>query len=126
MKLAISTDSEMVSEHFGRCPEFTIVEIKDDKGVKKEIIPNPGHTTGFIPKFLHGKGVDCIVAGGMGWRAEGFFKEFGIETIVDVSGEVDDVIEKFIKGDLKGGESMCHPGAGKGYGLGKEDSHHNH
>ena len=126
MKLAISTDSGMVSAHFGRCPEFTIVEIKDNKVVKKEVIVNPGHSTGLIPKFLHDKGVNCIVAGGMGWRAIEFFKEFKIEAIVGVSGKVDDVIEQFIKGELKGGESTCDPGAGKGYGLDKEDGHHHH
>jgi len=31
MKIAISTDSGFVSEHFGRCPSFTIVEITDGK-----------------------------------------------------------------------------------------------
>jgi len=123
MKIAISTDSGQVSAHFGRCPEFTIVEIEDGKVKKKEVIPNPGHATGFIPKFLHDKGVECIIAGGMGFRAQGFFDEFGIKTIVGVSGKVDDVIEQLAKGKLKGGESLCKPGLGKGYGLEKEDSH---
>ncbi len=31
MNLAISTDSEEVSEHFGRCPNFTIIKIEDNK-----------------------------------------------------------------------------------------------
>jgi len=126
MKLAISTDSGMVSEHFGRCPEFTIVDIKNNKVVKKEVIPNPGHATGTIPRFLHDKGVNCIIAGGMGWRAEEFFKEFGIQPIVGVSGKVDDIIKQFIDGKLKSGESTCNPGAGEGYGFEKEDGHHHH
>jgi predicted Fe-Mo cluster-binding NifX family protein len=53
MKIAISTDNGMVSPHFGRCPHFTIVEIKDNKVLKKEIIDNPGHRTGFLPKFFN-------------------------------------------------------------------------
>lgn len=124
MRIAISTDSGTVSEHFGRCPEFTIVEIKDRKVLKKELIPNPGHITGFIPKFLHEKGVECIIAGGMGFRATGFFNEFGIKTIMGVTGKVDDVIDQLIKGKLKGGESLCEPGLGKGYGIEKEDKEH--
>ena len=123
MRIAISTDSGMVSAHFGRCPEFTIVDIEDKKIVKKEVIPNPGHATGLIPKFLHNKGVNCMICGGMGWRAEDFFKEFGIETIVGIEGKVDYVIEQFRKGELKSGESMCQPGEGEGYGLDKEDGH---
>ena len=123
MRIAIATDSGMVAEHFGRCPEFTIVDVENDKVVKKEVIPNPGHATGLIPKYLHDKEVDCIICGGMGWRAEEFFKEFGIKTIVGVSGNVEKVIEQILKGELKGGESLCKPGAGKGYGLEKEDKH---
>ena len=121
MKIAISTDNGFVSEHFGRCPEFTIVDIKNEKIITKETINNPGHMTGFIPKFLHEQGVECIICGGMGFRAEEIFKEFGIKTIVGVSGKIDDIIEQILKGILKGGESLCKPGLGKGYGIEKED-----
>lgn len=124
MKVAISTDNGFVSAHFGRCPEFTIVDIKDGKVEKKETVQNPGHQPGFIPQFLHEKGVNCIIAGGMGMRATGFFNEFGIQAIVGISGEVSDVIEKLLKGTLKGGESLCKPGSGKGYGIEKTECDH--
>jgi len=121
MKIAISTDNGFVSEHFGRCPEFTIIDIKNGKIITKETINNPGHSTGFIPKFLDEQGVECIICGGMGFKAEEFFKEFGIKTIIGVSGKIDDVIEQILKDTLKGGESLCKPGLGKGYGIEKED-----
>ena len=124
MKVAISTDSGFVSAHFGRCPEFTIVDIKDGKVEKKETVQNPGHQPGFIPQFLHEKGVNCIIAGGMGMRATGFFNEFGIQAIVGISGKVSDVIEELLKGTLKGGESLCKPGSGKGYGIEKTECDH--
>ena len=123
MKIAIATDNGFVSEHFGRCPEFTIVEIEDKKVVTKKTIDNPGHSTGFIPKFLHEQGANCIICGGMGWRAEELFKGFGIKTIVGVTGKVDRAINQILKGMLKGGESLCSPSSGKGYGLEKEDGH---
>ena len=126
MKIAISTDSGMLSAHFGRCPEFTIIEIEDGKLKGREGIPNPGHHPGFLPQFLHDNGVTCIIAGGMGFRAQGLFAEKGIETIVGVSGSVDEVIEKILAGTLKGGESLCKPGAGKGYGIEKTDCDHPH
>jgi len=124
MRIAISTDGGFVSAHFGRCPEFTILDI-DGKQVKnKEVVPNPGHQPGFIPQFLHSKGVECIIAGGMGMRATGFFNEIGIKAIVGVSGKIDDVIEKIKNNTLQGGESLCKPGAGKGYGLDKTTCDH--
>ena len=126
MKVAISTDGVHVSAHFGRCPTFTIVDIKDGKVIKRESVDNPGHEPGFIPEFLHKRGVNCIIAGGMGARADGFFREFGIQAIVGVSGTVDGVIDQLVSGKLKGGESLCKPGAGKGYGLDKTECDHPH
>jgi predicted Fe-Mo cluster-binding NifX family protein len=119
MRVAISTDGEVVSTHFGRCPYFTILDLEDGNVSKKEVLENPGHQPGFIPRFLHQKGVTCIVAGGMGMRARGFFDEEGIQTILGISGKIQDVIEQLKQGTLKGGESLCKPGSGKGYGAEK-------
>jgi len=124
MRVAISTDGEFVSQHFGRCPSFTIVDIEDGKVTGRQTVDNPGHEPGFIPQFLHQKSVEAIIAGGMGMRAVGFFDEFGIKAIVGISGKIDEVVEQLIKGTLKGGESLCKPGSGKGYGLEKEECDH--
>ena len=124
MRIAISTDGDFVSAHFGRCPSYTLVDIEEGKVVGKEVVNNPGHHPGNIPQFLHEKGAKCIIAGGMGMRAVGFFNEFNIKTIVGISGKIDEVIEKLQDGTLKGGESLCNPGAGKGYGLDKTVCEH--
>ena len=123
MKIAISTDSEKVSEHFGRCPEFTIVEIKDNKIKNKKVIENPGHMTGFLPKYLKEHRVDYVIAGGAGFRAQKLFKQSGIKLITGIQGEIDKIIDSFIKGNLKQGNDFCNPGKGKGYGIKKEDGH---
>ena len=124
MRAAISTDGEYVSAHFGRCPCFTIIDIENGNIRNKQIAPNPGHHPGFIPQFLHEKGATCIIAGGMGARAEGLFNEMNIKTIVGVSGKIDDIIIQLLNGTLKAGESLCRPGAGKGYGLDKTECDH--
>ena len=124
MRIAISTDGKNVSAHFGRCPDFTIIDIENGKVVKKEVVSNPGHEPGAIPRFLHGKGVKVIVAGGMGPRAAGFFDEFKIRPIIGVEGAIDDVIDALAKGTLKGGDSTCLPGAGRGYGIEKTECEH--
>lgn len=125
MKIAISTDNGFVSEHFGRCPEFTIIDIEDKKVIRKETIVNPGHKTGYLPQFFKDKGVDCVIAGGAGFRAQGYFQEFGIRLITGVQGKVEDVIQHFIEGKIEQGKDLCNPGKGKGYGVEKEDAHHN-
>ena len=124
MRIAISTDGDFASAHFGRCPHFTIVDVEEGKVINKEVIENPGHQPGLIPQFLHEKGVEAIIAGGMGMRAAGFFDELGIKPIMGISGKIDEVIDQLIKGTLKGGESLCRPGSGRGYGIEKTECDH--
>jgi len=126
MRVAISTDGDFVSTHFGRCPSFTVVDIEDGTIKKKEVIENPGHQPGLIPQFLHQRGVECIVAGGMGMQAQGFFADAGIQIILGATGKIGDVVGSLQKGTLKSGESLCKPGSGKGYGLDKAVCDHPH
>ena len=123
-KIAIAVDGNHISAHFGRCPSFTIIELENKEVMNKEQLPNPGHRTGFLPEFLAGKGVQVIICGGMGRRAMDLFCEKGIKPIVGITGEVDEVVTKYIQGELREGDSLCQPGEGKGYGVEKED--HNH
>lgn len=126
MKIAISTDGDYVSAHFGRCPSFTIAEIEDGHLVNKITIDNPGHHPGFLPQFLQQQGVNAIVAGGMGQRAQDLFAQAGIQAVMGISGKIDEILRGAAAGTLKGGESLCKPGAGKGYGVEKDECDHPH
>ncbi|MBN1802061.1 MAG: NifB/NifX family molybdenum-iron cluster-binding protein [Candidatus Lokiarchaeota archaeon] len=132
MIYAISTDAGQVCPHFGRAPEFTIITIEDNKLIDKKIYQNPGHQVGSIPKFINEIGAKCMITGGMGHRAIQFFHDYGIEVIMGASGSIEEIIQKIIAGTLEGGESICTPGGGKGYGVDKihteadEGHHHVH
>ncbi|MFP4563134.1 MAG: NifB/NifX family molybdenum-iron cluster-binding protein [Spirochaetia bacterium] len=107
IRAAVPTENGNVSGHFGRCPEYTIVDIDGDRVVSKEIVPNPGHEPGRIPQFLHDQGVHLVAAGGMGMRANDLFAQMGIETILGVSGPVDEVIEGLRAGSLESAGGPC-------------------
>jgi predicted Fe-Mo cluster-binding NifX family protein len=110
MKIAISTEAGSVSAHFGRCPSYTLVDVREGKVVAREEIPNPGHSPGFLPGYLAEKGVTTIIAGGMGPRAQGLFAENGIETIIGVEGGVNEVVDRFLQGTLEPGRDLCDHG----------------
>ncbi len=110
MKIAIATEGTAVAQHFGRCPVYTIVDAEDGKVLNKEVIRNPGHEPGFLPKFLSEMGVDFILSGGMGPKAINLFHQNNVEPIVGVSGDVEAVISDFLNGELKTGESDCDHG----------------
>ena len=134
MKIVICTETGNVAQHFGRAPWFTFVTIEKNKVIESEALPNPGHTVGSIPKFINEQGATCMITGGIGHRAVGFFSEYGIEVIRGVIGSVDDTIGKILDGTLEGGENICSPGLGKGSGVEKihteaddnDPNHHRH
>ncbi len=107
MKIAITTENGLVAQHFGHCPEYTLIELEGDKVRSREVIPNPGHQPGFLPGYLARQGVSCIIAGGMGQRAQDLFAEQNIKVIVGISGPVDQALADYLAGRLKSKESLC-------------------
>ncbi|MBU2437820.1 MAG: NifB/NifX family molybdenum-iron cluster-binding protein [Acidobacteria bacterium] len=110
MKVAIATENEFVSAHFGRCSTYSLFDITDGTITSRLEIENPGHQPGFLPCFLAEKGVDVVIAGGMGPRAQDLFTQNGIKHIRGVQGKVEDVIQAFLKNELQSGDDLCsHP-----------------
>jgi len=115
MKVAIATEGNLVSAHFGRCGEYTIIEIDGDRVINQEVLKNTGYECGDIPNLLGEKGVKVIVAGGMGAGALQKFSLVGIQPILGIQGNIPAVIDGLIKGTIEGGESLCQ-GEGHGHG----------
>lgn len=107
-KIAVASDNEMVTGHFGHCENFNIFETENNQIVKSESIPNPGHKPGFLPNFLNDLGINVIISGGMGSGAIEIFNEKGIEVIVGAAGEAKAAAEAYLQGSLKSTGSVCH------------------
>jgi len=114
MKVAIANEHGQVSGHFGHCSGFQIYDVKDQKIDGDVFLENPGHKPGFLPKFLSQKGVEVIIAGGMGARAQELFSSNNIDVIVGASGAVALTIQAFVSGQLKSSHSVCEEHQHKG------------
>ena len=108
MKIAVASEKDMVTEHFGHCENFNIFTVEKDKITNRESIPNPGHQPGFLPNFLNDMGVRVIISGGMGGGAVQIFEEKGIEVFTGVRGNAAGAVENYISGSLKSTGSVCH------------------
>ncbi len=107
-KLAIPTDGNRVSAHFGRCTTFTIIAVEGEKIKSKKSIDNPGHEPGFLPRFLNEEhNVDVILAGGMGRRAKDIFDANNIQVVSGANGLIDDVVNLYIKNNLENKDNIC-------------------
>ena len=107
-KIAVAAENGQVAQHFGHCPEFALYDVEDEQVKAKTVIPNPGHQPGFLPRFLGEKGVNCIIAGGMGPSAQELFAQQNIDTVIGASGSTDDVVKAYLSGNLALGSSACH------------------
>jgi len=89
-RIAIPVVEGHLSAHFGHCEEFAIfdVDLEKKKIVSRETAPAPPHEPGLLPRWLGEKGVNVIVAGGMGSRAQQLFAESGIS--VSIGAPADD------------------------------------
>ncbi|NLK22211.1 MAG: dinitrogenase iron-molybdenum cofactor [Epulopiscium sp.] len=108
IKIAVASEGNRITEHFGHCENFNIFEGEDGKIISVESIPNPGHKPGFLPNFLNDKGVNVIISGGMGGGAVDIFNEKGIDVYVGVKGDAKAAAEAYLKGHLKTTGSICH------------------
>lgn len=110
MRIAIPVAQGRLSMHFGHCEEFALVDVDPEKKVviKKEMVSAPEHQPGLLPKWLHEKGADVIIAGGMGGRAQGLFAENGIQVVVGSSeDDVDHIVISYLEGRLQTGPNVC-------------------
>ncbi len=108
MKIAVAAEQEKVAGHFGHCEGFALFETDGTQIKSKTYVPNPGHQPGFLPVFLKEQGVEAIIAGGMGERAQTLFSEKGIDVIVGAAGDCEKAVLGYLDGSLRSTGSVCH------------------
>jgi len=104
MKICFTADEpngleSVLSYHFGHCPYYVIVDVEGSKVNNVQSIPNPlanEHNPGDLPAFMKEQGINIIITGGMGPKAQQYFTDFGIEPVTGVYGRVKDVLEEYL------------------------------
>ncbi len=89
----------IMSYHFGHCSHYIIVDVEDSKVKDVRTIENPfadEHNPGDLPTFMKENGVDVIITGGMGPRAQQYFADYGIKPVTGAYGKVRDVLEEYL------------------------------
>lgn len=108
MKFAIPTHNRELTAHFGHCENFAILTTEDGKIISEEYIDPPVHQPGVYPKFLADNGVNVIIAGGMGQKAQDLFAQNSIEVYMGVkTGNAADLVKDYLSSNLKTGENLC-------------------
>jgi ATP-binding protein involved in chromosome partitioning len=110
MRIAVPLAQGRLAMHFGHCEQFVLIDVDEEhKGIgHKEIVTAPDHQPGLLPRWLAEKGVQVVIAGGMGRRALGLFGEHGIEVAVGAPADSpENLVSQYLAGTLKTGENVC-------------------
>lgn len=108
MRFAIPLANGLLCNHFGHCQEFAILDTDGARILEKKLIPPPPHEPGVIPRWLRDLGVQVVIAGGMGARAMGMFRQMGIEVITGAPVESPEtLVENYVNGTLQTGPNVC-------------------
>jgi predicted Fe-Mo cluster-binding NifX family protein len=128
MKIAVSSSGRdldsQVDPRFGRCAYFVIVETDDMsfEAFDNENIALGGGAGIQSAQFVASKGARAVITGNCGPNAVQTLSVSKIEIFVGHSGIVREVIEKYIKGNIKSTSTpnvADHYGMGGGAGMGR-------
>lgn len=110
MRYAVPVTGGILSPHFGHCEQFALIDVdeKSRKVIKKQFVPSPEHQPGLLPEWLAQQGVQFIIAGGMGSRAQGLFQQNRIGVIVgSMETDPEKAVLSHLIGNLATGDNVC-------------------
>ena len=108
--IAVPVAGGRLCMHFGHCEQFALLEVdtQQKKILNSRQMDPPPHQPGLLPRWLHDQGVNLVIAGGMGQRAQGIFAEQGIEVLVGAPAEsADRLAQNYLDGTLQLSENAC-------------------
>jgi ATP-binding protein involved in chromosome partitioning len=108
-RFAVPTNDKKLCAHFGHCEAFALFDVDTEGKVGSEtyVVPPP-HEPGLLPPWIAQQGVNCVIAGGMGARAQQLFAEAGVRVVTGAQGEdPKEVVENYLKGSLVTGANTC-------------------
>ena len=110
MRFAIPLADGKLATHFGHCASFALVDVDPAEKIilKREDIDAPPHQPGLLPPWLAKRGVNRIIAGGMGQRAKDLFAAQGIQVTVGAPVETPEkLVTDFLAGSSAVGGNAC-------------------
>ena len=117
MRIAVTYENGNVFQHFGHTEEFKVYEVENGKVVRSEIIGSGGTGHGALAGLLRDQAIDVLICGGIGGGAQAALEERGIELCAGASGNTDEAVEAYLRGELVNTGANCsHHGEGHSCG----------
>jgi predicted Fe-Mo cluster-binding NifX family protein len=115
MKIALPVHNGFINDHFGHADKFVVYIISPEKNIESVLpvasLEGCGCRSG-IAQVLAEQGVSILLAGKIGTGAINHLNAFGIEVVRGCYGQVDFVVNEFLKGTITDSEQTCAPHEG--------------
>jgi len=108
--IAIPVTGGRLCTHFGHSEWFALLEVDTASRqiLNSRQLDPPVHQPGVLPRWLNDQGVNLVIVGGIGRRAQSIFAEQGIEIIVGApAGSPEDIVRSYLDGNLQLGNNIC-------------------
>ena len=113
MKIAVTYENGNVFQHFGHTEQFKVYEVEEGKVMSSKIINANGSGHGALASLLADQTIDVLICGGIGGGAQAALSEQGIELCAGASGNADEAVDAYLKGNLINTGANCdHHGEG--------------
>ena len=101
MKIAMPYQDGVLLEHFGRAKEFIIYNVSDLDPVTSEVIAPEDLSHAAVARTLKEHGVDVVLCGSIGEHARQAVEGEHMLVFSGITGAADDVLERFLQGNLE-------------------------
>ena len=107
MRIAVTYENGQIFQHFGHTETFKVFEVEDGQIVSSELVGSNGSGHGALASLLNDRGIDVLICGGIGGGAQRALDERGIELCAGQSGDVDEAVAAYLRGELVNTGANC-------------------
>lgn len=110
MRIAIPLSAGQLSQHFGHSEQFLFVDadLEQRNILGKELVAAPEHVPGFLPQWLGARGVNVLIAAGLGSRALDLLTASSVTVVTGAQvADPDTLVARFLDGTLENGTNGC-------------------
>jgi predicted DNA-binding protein (UPF0251 family)/predicted Fe-Mo cluster-binding NifX family protein len=112
VKYAMPVSNNQLISHFGQANEFMLMDVaQDGRVLSKETIRVTPHSCGTLPGELAKRGVNVVLAGGMGMGPRMAFQQSSIDVVLGVTEpDPEKAAAAHINNTLENGANVCEHG----------------